>query len=71
MEEEYFKYEVWVEDSYTEEECLAKGMTIDTAKILLGALFDYWDKEPDLRIIIKRTNISPIRDEGDVEVYGV
>ncbi len=70
MEEKYFEYEVWVEDKFTKD-CLVKGMQLDCAELLVDKLFEFWCKQSDLQITIKRIDLRTISDEEDTENYRI
>lgn len=50
-------FSLWIDSN-----CVAKEMSIETAAILMKALFNYYYNESDLKITIQRQNYEPVVD---------
>lgn len=57
-------FSLWIDNV-----CVAKEMQIETAAVLMKALFNEYYNETDLKITIQRQNCEPVMDGCELEEY--
>lgn len=55
-------FSLWIDS-----DCVAKEMSMETAAVLMKALFNEYYNEPDLKITIERQNYEPVMDGSELE----
>ena len=57
-------FSLWIDGT-----CVAKEMSIETASVLMKALFDEYYNETDLKFTIERQNYEPVMDGSELEEF--